>query len=71
MSSISSVSSKGQIAIPLAIRKKLKINAGDKVFYGVEDDRFFVKKLELVDEEWLKAVGSTLDEWNNPEDDDL
>lgn len=71
MVATSLVSAKGQIAIPLVIRKKLNIAPGDKVFYSVEGDRFFVKKLKSVDIEWLNAVGSTLDEWNNPDDDDL
>jgi AbrB family looped-hinge helix DNA binding protein len=38
------VSTKGQITIPLSLRKKYGIRAGDKLFPEVHENGFFVKK---------------------------
>lgn len=36
---LAKLTSKGQITIPLQIRKKLKLKNGDKVFFSEEDGR--------------------------------
>jgi AbrB family looped-hinge helix DNA binding protein len=36
---LAKLTSKGQITIPLQIRKKLKLKKGDKVFFAEEDGR--------------------------------
>ena len=44
MVEILTVSTKGQITIPAALREKYGIKAGDKIFAEVQDTGFFVKK---------------------------
>ena len=41
------VGPKGQVVIPRAMRKALKIQPGSKVVFTLEDDRATVKKLEF------------------------
>ena len=67
----STVSTKGQITIPIAIRRLLEISPGDAVLYEVEGKKVRLKKLEQIDLEWARAVESTLSEWQGDEDDDL
>lgn len=42
------VSSKGQITIPIEIRKKLNLKEGDKVLFVEEGDNIFVLNASLV-----------------------
>jgi AbrB family looped-hinge helix DNA binding protein len=42
------VSSKGQITIPIEIRKKLKLKEGDKVLFAEENGNIFVLNASLV-----------------------
>jgi AbrB family looped-hinge helix DNA binding protein len=38
------VGSKGQVVIPRAMRKALKIESGSKVLFTLEDDKLILKK---------------------------
>ena len=40
---IAKVTSRGQITLPLAIRKKLEVQEGDKVVFYEENGRIFVE----------------------------
>jgi AbrB family looped-hinge helix DNA binding protein len=42
-----SVGPKGQVVIPRALRKALKIHPGSKVIFKLEGDRVFLQKLEV------------------------
>ncbi len=44
---IGSVSSRGQVAIPLDIRNALGLDTGSKVLFVVEDDTLIVKKVTV------------------------
>ena len=44
MSELITVSSKGQITIPLSLREKYAIQAGDKLFTEPHKDGFLIKK---------------------------
>ncbi len=41
------LTSKGQITIPIAIRKKLKLKEGDKVFFIEEDGKIIFQNASL------------------------
>ena len=44
MSELMTVSTKGQITIPLSLREKYGIQAGDKLFSELHETGFFIKK---------------------------
>lgn len=41
---IGTVSSRGQVAIPSNVRKKLELNDGEKILFAVEGDSLIIKK---------------------------
>jgi len=41
------VSSRGQIAIPVEIRKKLGLEEGSKIFFLLEDDTLLIKRVNI------------------------
>ncbi|MBS3092098.1 nucleotidyltransferase domain-containing protein [Candidatus Pacearchaeota archaeon] len=56
---IGTVSSRGQIAIPAGVRRKLGIGDGEKVLFVLEGDILIVKKVQ---EDMLTGVGIKADE---------
>ena len=63
----SKVSSKGQITLPRKVRDALGAKAGDVILYEVEGDTVKLKRLELFDAAFHRALSSTLDEWATDE----
>ena len=45
---IATISGKGQITIPISIRKKLRLKAGDKIVIQEENGRFYFDNAALV-----------------------
>lgn len=45
---IAKITSKGQITIPIEIRKKLKLSEGDKVIFVEEGDRYFLANSSII-----------------------
>lgn len=45
---IATISSKGQITIPISVRKRLKLKSGDKVVIQEENGRFYFDNAALV-----------------------
>jgi AbrB family looped-hinge helix DNA binding protein len=68
MISTSTLSSKGQITVPKAIRERLGARPGDTVVYEVINDTVTLKRLEPFDAVFHAALTGTLDEWATPED---
>lgn len=42
------ISSKGQITVPIAVRKALKLKAGDKIMVLEENGRFYLENAALL-----------------------
>ena len=71
MSQLAKISSKGQVTIPADVRKKLHLTTGDTLAWETEaDGRIWVRRIEPLDLDYLKAVSGTLSEWNSAEDDE-
>jgi|TARA_B100000315_G_scaffold86035_1_gene78876 AbrB family looped-hinge helix DNA binding protein len=62
------VTSKFQTTIPKKIREKLDIHSNDTIVFEIEDDHTIIRKMNVVDTGYLKAMESTLEEWNSEED---
>lgn len=45
---VAKISSKGQITVPISVRKKLKLKAGDKILIFEENGRFYMENSALV-----------------------
>ena len=45
---VAKISSKGQITIPVSVREKLKLKAGDKVLILEENGRFYMENSAMV-----------------------
>jgi antitoxin PrlF len=68
---ISSLTTKFQATVPADIRARLKLKAGDKIRFVVnEAGEVVVMKVSPLDDMYLAAVGQTLTEWSSPEDEE-
>ena len=68
---ISTISSKGQTTVPVAIRRSLDLHPGDAIIYEVKGGKVSIHKAAKIDLEWAKALEQALAEWQDEEDDDL
>jgi len=67
---VSRITSKGQATIPSAIRKRLKLNAGDRVVYEVVDDRVIVRKARAEDDSFARLQENAFSEWLSDSDEE-
>jgi antitoxin PrlF len=68
MPSVSRLTSKGQTTIPREVRRKLSLQPGDMIVYVLDDDQVRLRKQMPLDVAYLRAVQTTLSEWDSPED---
>lgn len=57
------VSSKGQISLPINIRKKLSIDTGDKLIVYASNDAIMLKTLKLPSAEEFEAAIAEAQSW--------
>jgi antitoxin PrlF len=69
MTATSTLSAKGQVTIPKAIRERLGANPGDTIVYEMADGVVTIRRLEPFDAAFHAALSGTLAEWAAPEDD--
>ncbi len=67
---ISSVTSKGQVTIPNALRKAAGLKTGDKLIFRLEGDHIIVTKLNNAKDSYLNSVSLNLEEWLSDEDEE-
>ena len=67
---ISTLTEKGQATIPVAIRRRLKLEPGDKISFEVSEGRVYLMRLEPFDYLYHSSLSKTLSEWDSPEDDE-
>ena len=54
----STISSKGQITVPLEIRNRLGLKRGDRVEFVMENDRTTIRPARAADNTFLKYAGA-------------
>jgi antitoxin PrlF len=54
----STISSKGQITVPLEIRKRLGLKKGDRVEFVMENNRTTIRPARATDNPFLKYAGA-------------
>ena len=65
----SKLTSKFQTTIPQDIRSTLNLKAGDRIIFEItRDKQVIIKKAMPADIAYLKALESTLSEWNSEND---
>lgn len=70
---ISKVTTKFQATIPLEIRERMGLKAGDAVEFEITDDDTVIvrKAITGLDLDYLKMVEANLTEWHSEDDDAL
>lgn len=68
MPALSKLTAKGQTTIPRQVRDKLALQPGDLIAFEIQGDVVRLRKVEPVDVGYLRAVQTTLSEWESPED---
>jgi antitoxin PrlF len=58
MAPSSTISSKGQITVPLEIRNRLGLRKGDRVEFVVENDRTTIRPASAPENPFMKYVGA-------------
>ena len=58
MTRSSTIGSKGQITVPLEVRKRLGLKAGDRVEFVVDKDRTSIRPARAPENPFLKYVGA-------------
>ena len=58
MSPSSTISSKGQITVPLEVRHRLGLKTGDRVEFVMEHDRTSIRPARAADNPFLKYAGA-------------
>ncbi|MCF7799838.1 type II toxin-antitoxin system PrlF family antitoxin [Candidatus Babeliales bacterium] len=69
----SKLTSKYQATIPKEIREKLKLSSGDTIVFEISDKEagtVIIKKVSAADSVYLRALNTTLNEWESKEDEE-
>lgn len=67
----SKISSDGQTTIPVEVRQKLGIGAGDVLAYELDEGGVRLRKGRGAGDGWAASIAATLaEEWDSPEDDE-
>lgn len=67
---VSRLTTKAQTTIPREVREHLDLHPGDSLVYEIEPGTVRLRKLPAVDASYLRAVQTTLSEWDSPEDEE-
>lgn len=71
---IAKITSKGQMTIPKHIREQAHLSTGDTLVLDMENGRIVMQKLipkvGMKDQEYLRSVQATMEEWSSPEDEE-
>lgn len=68
MQAVSRLTSKSQTTIPREVREKLSLGPGDVIVYEIEGSEVRLRKGVPLDAAYLRALQTTLSEWESPED---
>ncbi len=67
---ISKLTKKYQATVPKAVRKKLKLNAGDVIAFEIDNDIIKLRKATPIDIEFTSALVPTLSGWESQNDEE-
>lgn len=64
----SKLTAKAQTTVPKEVREALGAKPGDTLVYRIVKGKVTLARAEAIDRAYLKAVETTLSEWDSPED---
>ncbi len=65
---LATLTAKGQVTIPKAIRDALRLKRGDLVIWELEDESVRLRVFSPIDLGYLRGVQAGLTEWGSDED---
>ena len=65
---LATITAKGQVTIPKAIREALELRQGDQLRWDLDDGGVRVRLVTPLDLTYLRGVDAGLEEWASPED---
>ena len=67
---LATLTAKGQVTIPKAVRDALGLNQGDQLSWELDDGSVRVRLITPLDLAYLKGIETNLSEWASPADDE-
>ena len=67
---LATITAKGQVTIPKAIRDALNLRQGDQLRWDLDDGDVRVRLVSHLDLTYLQGVEGGLEEWASPEDEE-
>lgn len=65
---LATLTAKGQVTVPKAVRDALGMRQGDQLSWELEDGSVRVRVLAPLDLAYLQGLEANLKEWSSPED---
>lgn len=67
---VSKLTIKYQATVPVAVRRKLSLKAGDVIAFEIDNETVKVRKAQPIDIEFSSALVPTLSEWESENDEE-
>ena len=67
---VATLTAKGQVTVPKAVREALGLRQGDQLSLELEDGSVRVRAVAPLDLVYLQGLESSLGEWSRPEDEE-
>jgi AbrB family looped-hinge helix DNA binding protein len=67
---VATLTAKGQVTVPKAVREALGLRQGDQLSWELEDGSVRVRAIAPLDLTYLKGLDATLQEWGSAADDE-
>ena len=67
---LATLTAKGQVTIPKAVRDALGLNQGDQLSWELDDGSVRVRLITPLDLAYMKGIETNLSEWASPADEE-
>ena len=67
---LATLTAKGQVTIPKAVRDALGLNQGDQLSWELDDGSVRVRLINPLDLAYMQGIETNLSEWASPADDE-
>ena len=67
---VATLTAKGQVTVPKAVREALGLRQGDRLSWELEDGSVRVRAIAPLDLTYLRSLDASLQEWSSPADEE-